>query len=159
MNIHVEYLIKKIFTHFIGKKILKKNKVGNNLYFPGTPAKEVKKILIFLNNTVYAHLGDQLFFEPLVKQLKNRGFEVIISPTKAMEEYFEKLGYRVERKPDLRCFDLVITRADFFYMLKEYKNILYVETTGIDSNICNFIVKNVMGYIGSEIEKNYCDIP
>ena len=104
--IRLQYFLKKIQLFLLEKINLNQYKVNKNIYFKGE-RREIKNILIYLNNNLLAHLGDQLFFEPLLRALKNKGIKVSISPTETMKKYFEILKYQIIEKPILQDYEVI----------------------------------------------------
>ncbi|MGL4998191.1 MAG: hypothetical protein ACRC5T_04420, partial [Cetobacterium sp.] len=93
-----------LYKRLVGKikdkldlKKLAKNIYGN-VYLYKFENKVPRKILLYFPYKEYMHLGDHLFFEPLARVLKKNGYEVEISPTKYMENYFLKLGYKIKNE-------------------------------------------------------------
>lgn len=161
MNIKtLVYTLKKIGAFFLEKQKLEKYKITNNLYFKGNlKNKKIKKILIYLNDSYYAHLGDQLFFEPLLNTLKN-SYDVVISPTRAMEEYFKNLNYNVKREIDFKNYDLIITRTDFYPLIKNIENVIFLKTRDLNKKICKLLTDEVLEFLNCEIEdENIKDKP
>ncbi len=156
--IRLQYFLKKIQLFLLEKINLNQYKVNKNIYFKGE-RREIKNILIYLNNNLLAHLGDQLFFEPLLRSLKNKGIKVSISPTETMKKYFEILKYQIIEKPILQDYDLIITRSDFFYLLKEERNILFIKTTNLSQRVCNMIVDEVFKFLNLDINSEINYIP
>lgn len=153
MNIKIlTYTLKKINAFLLEKRELKKYKITNNLYFKGRlDNKKIKKVLIYLNDSYYAHLGDQLFFEPLLKTLKN-SYDVVISPTRPMEEYFKNLNYNVKREIDFKNYDLIITRTDFYPLLKNIENTIFLKTRDLNKKICKLFIDEVLNFLNCKID-------
>ncbi|MGL6099617.1 MAG: hypothetical protein ACRC0G_08315 [Fusobacteriaceae bacterium] len=161
MNIKtIFYTLKKIKAFIVENQELKKYKLTNNIYsnIDFKKNKKIKKILIFLNNSYYAHLGDQLFFEPLLNML-NKNYDVVISPTKVMQNYFIELGYSVDLEPNFENYDLIITRTDFYSMLKNLDNVLFLKTTDLKKKVCRMFLEEVSLFLNIKDIGLYSDKP
>lgn len=158
-NYNILYLVKKIYVHIIEKIVLSKFKIDKNLFYKGKINKKIQKILIYLENPYYAHLGDQLFFEPLINNLVLNGYEVEVAPTKLMEKYFRQLGYTIRTKRNLEDYDLVITRSDFFEVLKKNNNILYFQTVNLSEKLCDAMIKQVFEFLKTYLDPIYPNKP
>lgn len=106
----------------------------------------LKTVGFYLDNPLFVHLGDQLFFEPVLRLLSMK-YEVYIKPTNAMAEYFAYS--RAKLITDERIFDcdVIITRGELLseLMIKTKKPIICVNTLSksmhkriVDELICNF---------------------
>lgn len=142
------YLFLKLRLIFFANIILKKYKVGNNSFFIGKRKEEYNKILIYLDNKYLAHMGDQIFFEPLLQILKKKNIKVDIAVTTGIKEYFKRLNYNIVDNPILKDYELIISRSDFYYELKNYQNVFLIKTTGLDDKVCNVISREVVNFLG-----------
>lgn len=153
-------LIKRV-KEKINDKVLLKIKTKNiydTLYLYNYEEIKRKKILLYFPLSEYMHLGDHLFFEPLAKSLKTRGYDVFISPSKGMEFYFKELGYTLHKESDLSGFDLIISRTEFFKILKNEKNVVLYEyiNTKLKEKICADIIKKVFMLLGENTKNIDC---
>lgn len=145
-------MLKRAYEKIRDKYFLSKytNKVEECLYTYNLEKREIKKVLFYFPKYEYMHLGDHLFFEPLMNQLVKDGYEVSVFPAKIMEFYFKNLGYRVisELEEDI---DLIITRTEFIKEIKKLKNVLLYEylNTNLNEKLCVDIVKKVYKVIDS----------
>ena len=95
----IKYIAKKIYNKFEIYQ-LKKHSINDNLYLVNQSEKEIRTILFFFPDYLFMHLGDHLFFEPLARELCNKGYQVYVFPIKAMEFNFKQLGFVIgEKKP------------------------------------------------------------
>lgn len=149
-------LIKRVQQKLENKILLKlrAKKKYETLYTYRYENGEKTKILLYFPLAEYMHLGDHLFFEPLAKILREQGYNVYISPSKSMEFYFERLGYKIYKEACLDNFDLIISRTEFFKILKNEKNILLYEyiNTSLKEKICIDIIKKVFLILDKNIE-------
>ena len=93
------YLLRKLSKHIFLKRALGKSLIAPGLYFLEPEARKYDCVLIDASNPLYNHLGDQLFYQPLLHHLIQRGIPVAIAPTNAMQDYFDYLyGAKVVNK-------------------------------------------------------------
>lgn len=122
--------------------------------------REIKKILFYFPISKYMHLGDHLFFEPVMRNLKKIGYEVYVLPTSNMKFYFLELGYKtITEKIDLNEFDLIITRNEFYKYIYQYNNILFYDYINIKlkDKICRDIIIKIFKYLKINITYEILD--
>jgi hypothetical protein len=85
------YLVQKLYKHTFLKYALKKFKIAAGLYLLKNGNEKYTDILIDVSNSTYSHLGDQLFYQPLLHHLLQRNVSVKIAPSRAMMDYFRFL--------------------------------------------------------------------
>lgn len=73
---------------------------------------KLKKILFYFNNAEFMHIGDHIFFIKTIKTLMLNGCEVDVSTIPSMRNVFEKIGIKVEANPNLKDYDLIISRVE-----------------------------------------------
>lgn len=146
----IVYFLLKLQSYFFEKYKLNKYKISDNGYFIKNNEKKIDKILIYLDNKYLAHIGDQIFFEPLMQILKKNNLNVNISVTKPLESYFLNLGYQVDRVPNFERYDLIISRSDFFYELHKKGNIFLIKTTCLKERVCNVILNETINFLKIE---------
>lgn len=153
-------LVKRV-KEKITDKILLKRKTENiyeTLYLYNYEKAKKRKILLYFPIAEYMHLGDHLFFEPLARNLKDRGYDVYISPSKGMEFYFRELGYSIYREDSLSGFDLIVSRVEFFRSLLNEKNVVLYEyiNTSLKEKICTDIIKKIFILLGENTKNIDC---
>lgn len=111
-------------------------KIENNLfYFSQNQKSSSKKALFYFPNSDFMHLGDHLFFEPIIRLFKENEYEVEVFPAPIMSDYFINLKYKLTKEflPD--NFDIIVSSSRFILELKKVKNnVLLVETECPDIN-------------------------
>ena len=122
------YSYAKKIIHLIKAKILyKKNFIYPNLYLFNIKIEElknIKSVLFELNSIEYMHLGDHLFFLPLIKNFIDSGYNVEVAVTAPMRDFFEKLNLNViKKKKPFEQYDLIVSRFELIRTLKNYKSI------------------------------------
>lgn len=161
MELKLNYLVKKVINKYDAFK-LHSNVRYDNLYVYNLPKniKTVKNILLYFPDYQMMHLGDHIFFEPLIRELKKAGFNVEIQPVKMMEFYFINLGYQIGNIKTKK-YDLIVTRIEFYPSLKNSNfSIIYVEIANykIIQPLCFDIIKKLFNILKIETEK-IDDIP
>ena len=81
---------------------------------PGVPVRP-RSVLFYFPDPALMHLGDHLFWEPVLRHLQGQGIPLAIHPSPTMREYFEALGHPVADGADLDRFDLIATRVEFLF--------------------------------------------
>ena len=64
-----------------------------------------------MDNPLFIHLGDQLFFEPSLR-LISKEFDTYVRPTPDMTEYFIKSGIKVMTDEKIFDCDVIVTRVE-----------------------------------------------
>ncbi len=72
---------------------------------------KLKKVLFYFNNAEFMHIGDHIFFKT-IKTLMLNGYEVDVSTIPSMRNIFEKIGIKVKANPNLKDYDLIISRVE-----------------------------------------------
>ena len=106
----MRYIIKKLFA-LIVFKVSFLNVFNGNIYFrKKIPLKKNFKILFLLNDTDFIHLGDYLFYEPIMSLFKKLNFNVKVKCDNSIEFYF-KQNYSILSDDNINYndYDLVIT--------------------------------------------------
>ncbi|RLA06488.1 MAG: hypothetical protein DRQ51_09270 [Gammaproteobacteria bacterium] len=142
------YIFKKIINK-ITIFFWQKHQVGGGLYLRRKRNNKIKKILFYLDDSDYMHLGDHLFFEPLIRELNNY-FMIEVTPTSQMRDYFEFNKININTTPDFADFDLIITKVEFLNFFKKSKQqILFIDTTfnEINQPLCLSLINRVSGFL------------
>ena len=144
------YLFVKIFIVFIRKLPLFKTQgctLVHRQYKNKNIEKSFKIAVAFLDGRL-THIGDQLFFDPLIQNLSSYFDHVDIVPTKPMSEYFRLFGHNVLTCEvfDAQNYDLIITRIEEFWNFKKYlSQTIFINTVekSLKNRITSEIVKSV----------------
>lgn len=136
------YSYAKKMLHIIYAKFLtKKNYIYPNLYLfnlKQDELKDVKRVLFALNSREYMHLGDHLFFIPLIKTFIDSGYQVEVTATKGMLEIFQMLKLNVvTHNIQFANYDLVISRFELIRRLKQHKALLVHVSKNLSKPICD----------------------
>ena len=70
------YIILKIYSLLFGS-LLKKNIHDPGVIIKKYKKKEIKSIGLYLDNKYLVHIGDHLFFEPILNYFKNQNIQTI----------------------------------------------------------------------------------
>lgn len=148
---------KKVFN-YLNILSIKRFAINENMYFIGkkTPLPSINSIVLYFPNYEFMHYGDHLFFEPLARFLKLRGFDVKVIPVEQMDFYFIDNGLAIGNADDVNKADLVITRAEFYGDIQKLikENILFINTSfpKISQFLCQDIVDKVAGFLFKDSE-------
>ncbi|MBI5221061.1 MAG: hypothetical protein HY978_04495 [Candidatus Liptonbacteria bacterium] len=89
-------------------------KLGRNFSFSGT-------ILFAFWDPQLIHLGDQLFYEPIIRHLRSR-YRLLVAPPAAFREYFEALGVEVVTREESKKMKIrgavVVSKDDLAYQVR-----------------------------------------
>ncbi len=108
---------------------------------------KLQKICFELNNSEFMHLGDHLFFLPLIKSFQERGYQVEARVSPAMYPVFKKLGLPVvlELAP-YEQYDLVISRFELMTELSHFKTLLVHVSQNLTMPICSQLLSSFSRY-------------
>jgi hypothetical protein len=144
----MNYLLHKLQLIALIQLQLRRFKCAPGLYDLTGGRQGVRSVGLDLCGPSYAHLGDQLFFQPLLRYLENCGLQVGVAPTKPMREYFAVQGHQLIEPEQLADCDLVITPV--WALLdqpteRRFSRCLYVDATDttIDIPLCGHLVREI----------------
>lgn len=91
------------------------------------------RIGFYLDNRLFIHLGDQLFFEPAIR-LTGDNFDVCVKPSSDMTEYFIESGAKVITDENIFGSDIIVTREELLYEVlpKTKADIIVINTLAND---------------------------
>ena len=139
-------LIKKAINLSIIKCLGKKCFILPNLYLfnlESSDLKNVKKILFYFDSNEYMHLGDHLFFLPLVNSFICSGYIVEVAPTIIMRPVFELLNIPVVNgEYNLNNYDLIISRIEIVRGISKYKSLLVNVSNKLERPICDQLLSD-----------------
>ena len=132
------YILKKLLNKLIFL-FFKKTSISEGVFLIGSIHKFKKSRIVFdLSNPSFFHLGDTLFYEPIVRLLAANCFDVYVIPIPSMKFYFEFLGYNVITKKNKN--DFIITSKDM--ILENFRfNSLMVDTS--NNKIQHRLIDNI----------------
>jgi len=160
VKIDFSYNLKKIWNK-LDLLTLLNNRMFDNLYVFNRNRREIKSVLLYFPNYEMMHLGDHLFFEPLARFLKLRGYDVTIAPISSMEFYFRDLGFKISDPSGSDEVDLIISKVEFFRSLEKLESQFILFDTAsakILAPLCNDLIDKVSRFLGLEV-KSYDPIP
>jgi hypothetical protein len=101
------------------------------------------------SNARHVHLGDHLFFEPMIRACRQRGVDVVIAPGAAMREYFREAGYAVVTPEVVRRQELRVTSVwmyDSMPPAERRTRFLYLNTIdhGIRRPVAEHLAEHVL---------------
>lgn len=156
----MRYLFKKLFALFLFK-ISFLNVYNGNIYFRNKVFLKKKfKILFLLNDTDFIHLGDSLFFDPIISLFNKQNFNVEVKCNKSMEFYYQH-NYKIllDNNINYNDYNLVITNRDFIIKTFFKKNIVYINFNYYKSKkrIINHNIESLINLF--ELNTSYIDVP
>ncbi|WP_024304073.1 hypothetical protein [Pseudogulbenkiania sp. MAI-1] len=150
----MSYFLNKLLMHGRMTFTLPRYRLATGIY--GTIPAQWNSIGLDLADPAYIHLGDQLFYEPMVRALLASGKDVCFAPIPAMRGYFGGLGYPLSEPEEARACDVVITPV---WALPQhpaetrYRNRLYVHAADsrIDAPIAQYLAQTLTSLLGLPI--------
>lgn len=132
---------KKSISLLSTRFIYARNFIYPNLYLFNLKKQDlpnVKRIIFYFATEEYMHLGDHLFFLPLITTLINSGYTVTVAPTKIMTPLFAKLGIPLyDGTSNLSDYDLVVSRIELITKLVKYKSLLVNISRNLSMPVCD----------------------
>jgi hypothetical protein len=129
----VRYILKKLVINFLEQVIFRWRLRYENFYtFFNGQLRPDSKVLFYFPDPRLMHLGDQLFFEPVIRLFQENGFQVSVCPTQSMRKYFGNLNYHII-EPDQVVYEdwgLIISPSRFleFSLLFSKRNRVFIKT-------------------------------
>ena len=149
----INYITKKIINRiifFFTKKYL----IGYGVYHLKNKKKnnyKIRKIVLDISDNNYFHLGDTLFYEPILRLFIKNKIKVEVIPTNTMKFYFKKLNYKVVSNSYLTNEDLIITSLDC--MVGNLKrNTIIIDTS--DSRIKGRLIDHLVNVLSKYFNFN-----
>ena len=117
-----------------------------NLYLSNiniSELKTVKKILFFFADEEYMHLGDHLFFIPLIQVFMTAGFVVEVAPTRVMQPLLQNLGFTIFNiRQSLSDYDLIISRIEMIDLFPTHRALLVNVSKNLSMPICDQLLND-----------------
>ena len=89
-----------------------------------------------LSNARHVHLGDHLFYEPVIRAFRDRGANVVVAPMPAARDYFAEAGYAVVEPSAVLAQELRISSIWMYgYMPREERRERFLYLNPIDHHI------------------------
>ncbi len=141
---NIKSYVKKFITLFYIKINYGNNFVPPNLYLLNIDKDallKAKKILFYFPDEEYMHLGDHLFFLPLIKSFIDSGYDVTVLPTAPMRSFFQELHIKLpDDKYQFGNFDVVISRVELAQSIHDTRLILVNVSKGLSEPICSELI-------------------
>lgn len=132
------------------KLFLKKNFLAPNLYLFNMQKEnlpKVKRVLFALNDPEYMHLGDHLFFLPLIKSFIENGYLVDVTVSPLMVDLFLQLEIPVINAPNVSSqYDLIVSRFELIHKFSKEKALLVHVSKNLTMPICSQLLYNFSQY-------------
>ena len=117
-----------------------------------------EKVGFYLDNPLFIHLGDQLFFEPAIR-LISKEFDTCVRPTPDMTEYFIKSGTKVMTDEKIFDCDVIVTRVELLpdVLPKTKADIISVNTlsANMQHRVSQAIAYNLAQFFEIEIPEKF----
>jgi hypothetical protein len=115
-----------------------------------------------LSDARFVHIGDHLFFEPIVRQARQHGFGVKVAPTGVMQEYFIDAGYAVVSTQEVLAQDLRIAPTwmyETFNPQERTRRFIYMNPGdhGMTLPVTNHLTKELMKLMNIEFNEHVAD--
>jgi hypothetical protein len=133
-------LLQKAVNLTLLNSLGRKNFIAPNLYLCNLNKAElnqVNKILFYFDCPMYMHLGDHIFFLPLIESFILSGYTVHVMPTKNMLPVFKVLKLPVVSSFDIDKYDLIISRIEIIADLYKHKSLLVNVSKNLSKPICD----------------------
>jgi hypothetical protein len=143
-------LVKKALVKFKLILFYRKKFIYPNLYLFNIDLDKInqnKKILFYFDSSEYMHLGDHLFFLPVIKLLHDNNLQVYIKPTKIMVDFFYNLGFNIViEEVNFKQYDIIISRIELISQLKIYRSLLIDVAKNLNQPICSNLLDSFRKY-------------
>ena len=130
--------------------LLRRSFIYPNMYLLNLKESELpkaKKILFYFNEPEFMHLGDHLFFLPLIKTFIDSGYQIEVDPAAIMRPLFEKLGIPIfDETTKLNSYDLIVSRTELFDKLIHHKSLLVDVARNLSMPICDQLIMQFSKY-------------
>jgi hypothetical protein len=130
---------------------------NENLLSPGISgnfnhSKKYKSVGFDFSDDRYVHIGDSLFFEPILNNFKKNGFDVKVAPPNSMKNYFSRAGYMLCSPSEAALQDLLISTIWMkknLFTFADKLDCIYLNTTSsrISSPVSNFFVDTLFNLL------------
>jgi hypothetical protein len=134
----------------LSKAIGKNHFLEPNFYLFNVSREElpdVRSVLFELNNPEFIHLGDHLFFLPIIKSFVAAGYHVKVSVSKTMFNFVNRLQLPlVSEGEPYGAYDLVISRFELMPELAKYKSLLVHVSQNLKMPICSQLLHSFSQY-------------
>ena len=141
----IYYLLLKSFSIF-WVYFLKKYSIKNAIICKNLDITKIKSVGFYLDNKALVHVGDHLFFEPIIKFFENNNIDTYVCASEIMSDYFKEVGHKVSNKNDIFQCDLVISPIQLaFYLIDQKKtNVVFLDTYNllIKEPISNYFINS-----------------
>lgn len=89
-----------------------------------------------ISNARHVHVGDQLFYEPVMRAFRDREVKIVVAPIPAAREYFREAGYHVVEPEVVLDQELRISSIWMFgYMPRDTRRERFLYLNPIDHHI------------------------
>ena len=139
----ITYLLLKILGTFWHHHI-KKFSIKNAIVCKNLNINNIKSVGFYLDNKTLVHIGDHLFFEPIIKFFEKNNIDTYVCTSEIMSNYFKFVGHKITNKKNILECDLVIAPIQLAIYLRKEKNnnVVFLDTYNllIQEPISNYFI-------------------
>jgi len=129
---------------------LKRHFLEPNLYLfnlKQSQLPQVNRVLFFLNHAEFMHVGDHLFFLPLIRSFIDAGYETEICVSPLMIPFFERLNLPIVPEPkSFTEYDLVVSRFELIPLLSKNQALFVHVSKHLTMPICSQLLSTFSQY-------------
>jgi hypothetical protein len=127
-------------------------------YVIGSAPKNLRLVIFELSDERFIHIGDSLFFEPIMQYFLLIGIEVKVVPTQKMKEYFKIAGYSRPNNSDMRTADIICSTYWMWSSVNRLSECTKIYFDFSNSNIKNYaseyFINELSKFLNIDIKKN-----
>ena len=109
--------------------------------------KKFNTVVFDLSNEQYTHIGDSLFYEPIIKSFESLNINISVCVHDSLKKYFELANHKLINKSQIINNDLIIAPFWIYnHYSKKYKEkTIFLDPTNIQINmpITNYFYSNI----------------
>ena len=130
------YLAEKILMYARNLTLMRRHECAGGVFdFAGLSAPP-SSAGFDISNARHVHLGDHLFYEPVMRAFRDRGVDVVVAPMPAARDYFREAGYQVVEPAEVLRQDLRISSVWMYgYMPRRARRERFIYLNPIDHHI------------------------
>ena len=132
------YLLEKLFMYARNLTFMPRHERAGGVFDFARLSSPPASVGFDFSNARHVHLGDQLFYEPVIRAFRDRGVSVVVAPIPAARDYFREAGYDVVPPAEVLRQELRISSIWMYgYMPRDerrerflYLNAIHHDITG-----------------------------
>jgi hypothetical protein len=130
------YLLEKLVMYARNLTFMRRHERAGGVFdFAGLTAPPAS-VGLDISNARHVHLGDHLFYEPVIRAFRDRGLKVVVSPMPAARDYFREAGYDVVEPAEVLEQELRISSVWMYgYLPRHARRERFLYLNPIDHHI------------------------